>query len=66
MHVRVVSTLLQALSSLNHAMSQTIIADRGRVMDFGALVVEGLKAQEQLASQGMESPSDTGEPKDLV
>ena len=30
-------------------------------MDFGALVVEGLRAQDQLASQTPEVLSDTGE-----
>ena len=63
---RVLSILLEAViitqsCTLNDATSQAMSADRGKVVDFGTLVVEGLRAQEQLASQGTESPSNTGE-----
>ena len=60
------SSCFRLLSSASGAMPQTVSANRGKIMDFGALVVEGLRAQEHLPSQDMERPSETGEPKALI
>lgn len=46
-------------------MVQVMSANRGKNVDFGDLVVEGLRAQQQLASQSVMVQSDTGKPGDM-
>lgn len=57
--------IIQDLQSVSGWLVQRTSMTCGTVVDFGALVVEGLRAQDQLASQPLETLSDTGRLEDL-